>query len=88
MADIYPVTSFTVTLTEKEYHLVMLALAVVATAAVKPEGHHRREAAALNVQLLQREQQLLAERGLATAAKLDKAAAIVAALKEPVKEPV
>lgn len=73
MADVNPHTTFHLSLTEKEYNLFMLGLALVAGADVKPDGHHRRAAAELNQQLLKRSIQTFDERKIAAEKKLEKA---------------
>jgi hypothetical protein len=73
MADVNPQTTFHVALSEREYNLVMMCLAIIAGAAVKPDGHHKKAAAELNQQLLARENQLWDERKIAVGKKIEKA---------------
>jgi hypothetical protein len=73
MADVSPQTTFHLSLTEREYNLVMLGLALMAGAAVKADGSHKREAAVLNQKLLQRESVLWDERKAAVEKKIAKA---------------
>jgi hypothetical protein len=73
MADINPTTTFHCSFTEKEYNLVMMALALVGGAAIKPDSHHRAAAIALNQSLLQREKILWQERITAVDKKIEKA---------------
>ena len=71
MADINPQTTFHLALTEKEYNLVMMGLAVVAGAPVKPNGQQRKDAATLNVQLLVRAKDVFGQRVAAIDRKLE-----------------
>lgn len=73
MADINPQTTFHASLTEKEFNLITMGLAIIAGADISPTGLNRRDAAELNRQLLARSIQLFDERRVAATKKLEKA---------------
>jgi hypothetical protein len=74
MADVKPLTTFHVAFSEKEYKLVMHALAALAAPdVIKAEGRDRQDAAVLNVKLLEVERAALQQRLDAVDKKLGRA---------------
>lgn len=71
--DVNPQTTFHLAVNEKEYHLIMFALAFVAGAPIKPDGRMKFAAAALNQQMLGLERRAWDDRMAALEKKVSKA---------------